>query len=481
MKIIPFEQFGGVGDGDIHTGAGTDNANAFDLAVKAGESGDSVEFAKGKQYKTTRQIPIHNMIWKGDMADPPVIFGWFTSRGKRIIGRSREQEMKKASISGLRFHRCGPHAEHGILIDNMAAFDFDGWITASAAADGEIRGGAIGVSAFQPNNRPSKNVTVKARLSNSANFGVQYGNVSDGSIQVIAENCVREVIGIEPYCLGCKDFTAAQVDSDSIQLIGHGLATAHPLIYARMDAKEGVEGLPHANYWFVIVVDSDHIRLASSKEDAIAGKAAQLGRVPLGTHRLFTCGVTKNITIHDSIINNLNPPTESWARGLDGVVVFTATSGGYVENIEIKNVKIRDFANRAPGYCVSWLGLWDLDITGFELYGGRIGGVRVGKGTLNGLRNSSGELITPKTPTVVTPRGGSVRGNVIRDFPRYGISVLAGTAVVRDNRGSSAAKGSVGFDSLRSQGSQLATEQGGNNFTVPNGLPYRARVLKNPR
>ncbi len=411
---------------------------------------------------------VHDMNWIGDLADPPTIFGWFPLKGRRIIGRNPSPERKAASIVGIRFHRCGPNPEHGILIDNMRSFNFDGWVTAMAAEDATVGGGAIGVSSFQPEHRPSANVTVKARMTNSANFGVQYGNVSGGTVQVFAENCMREVIGIEPYCLGHFDFSQADVEGDSITLPGHGLQAGHPLIYGRMTAA-GVEGLPIANYWFVIVVDQDTIRLAASEADAAASRQVRLGDIPAGAHRLFTCGITQDIRVLPSTINNLNPPIERFINDADGVLVFTATSGGYARNVDTGTIRISDFSNRAPGYCVSWLGLWGLTLSGLDIRGGRVGGIRVGRGKLNGLRNSAGASIDPLVATMLIPRG-TVEGNIVRDFPKRGITVVEGNVMVKSNRIASGSIGAVGITAMH-EGAQLT----GNTATVGRGSPVQAR------
>lgn len=468
MKQVTFESLGGVGDGDYLTGSGTDNAEAFSRALHAGEEGLAVRFASGKVYKTTRQIMVHDMNWVGDLGNPPTIFGWFPSKGRRIIGRNPSPEKKAASIVGIRLHRCGPNPEHGILIDNMRSFNFDGWVTAMTAEDAVVGGGAIGISPFQPEHRPSSNVTVKARMSNSANFGVQYGNVSGGTVQVFAENCMREVIGIEPYCLGHHDFSHEAVDDDSITLPGHGLQAGHPLIYGRMTSA-AVEGLPVANYWYVIVVDEDTVRLAATEADAAASRHVRLGKVPEGSHRLFTCGIAQDIRVLPSTVNNLNPPIERFINDADGVLVFTATSGGYVRNIDTGTVRISDFSNRAPGYCVSWLGLWGLTLSGLDIRGGRVGGIRVGRGKLNGLRNSAGASIDPLVPTMLIPKG-TIEGNSVRDFPRRGITVVEGTVIIRSNRITSSSIGAVGINAMH-EGAQLI----GNTSTVGRGSAVQTR------
>lgn len=470
-KVIDFESLGGVGDGNIITGSGTDNAAAFARAVDYGEQGYQVIFPAAKVFRTSRTIPVHEMDWKGDMANPPIIFGWFANRGNPIIGRSRSPERKHASISGIRFHRCGPNPEHGIIVDNMASFDFDGWVTAIYAADGHVRGGAIGVSPFQPAHRPSSHVNVKARISNAANFGVQFGNVSDASVQVFAENCIREVIGIEPYCLGVLDFNTVDVSGDSITLHKHGLAPGHPLIYVPLTADEPITGLPVANYWFAVVDDENTIRLAASERDAASGNVVRLGEVPAGLHRVYICGVAERIAFLPSRINNINPPTQNVTRSLDGVVVLTATSGGYVRDIDTGHVTISDIDNRAAGYCVTLLGLWNIKISGFSLTGGRIGGIRVGRGTLGGLRGADGSPINPPKITRLLPRGISVEDNRITGFPVHGINVLDSEATILGNVISTRSKTATGI-SIPQRSGKAAHSGTANKVSVPNGEAY---------
>jgi len=481
-KTINFEELGGIGDGDASTGSGTDNAKAFELCLAHGEDGYQVIFPAGKVFKTTKPIPIHDMDWIGDMNNPPTIFGWFSSAGNPIIGRNKTSAKKCASIRGIRFHRCGPHPEHGIIVDNMRSFNFDGWVSAIVANDGHVLGGAIGVSPFQPAHRPSSNVSVKARISNSANFGVQFGNVSDGSIQVFAQNCMREVIGIEPYCRGFVDFKARDVYDDIIHATDHGLSNAQPLIYAAIGEGGTVEGFPRSNYWFAIVVDKNSIRIAASEQDAAAGNNVKLGAVPDGIHRLYICGVAERIRILPSRINNLNPPTQRVTRSLDGVVVLTATSAGYAKDIDTGSVVVSDIGNRAAGYCVTLLGLWGITISGFDLRGGRIGGIRVGRGTLGGLRDDDGVPINPPRVTRILPQDILVKNNTVRDFARYGVNVLDGGAKVIANVVSSQAKNARGISttghasasasasaSARTMSTSLIED---NKVAVPRGTRY---------
>lgn len=476
-RIVSFESLGGVGDGNSHTGAGTDNAEAFERCVSFGEMGYRVVFPAGKTFKTTRSIIVHNMDWLGDMTNPPTIFGWFDGAGSPVITRNKVESRKSALIHGIRFHRCGPHPEHGIVVDNMASFDFDGWVSAISADDESVRGGAIGVSPFEPAHRPSSNVKVKARISNSANFGIQFGNVTNGTIQVFAQNCMREVIGIEPYCLGIIDLASDDISGDRIAARNHKLSTGHPLIYTALGEGESIEGLPRANYWFAIVLDKDSIQLAESEDDAAAGKPVRLGSVPPGLHRLYVCGVADTISILPSRINNINPPTENVVRSLDGVIVLTATSGGYVRNIDTGTVVVSDIENRAAGYCVSLLGLWGVTLSGLDLRGGRIGGIRVGRGALGGLRGRDGTSINPPRLILLLPRNILVTDNQVVDFPTFGINALDGGTTVTDNFVSSHAKNAVGIRTAppsvprTARASKETTDS--NRVIVPNGDAYR--------
>src|SRR3546814_15002131 len=81
------------------------------------------------------------MRWLGDGDCTPIIFGWFAAAGGKIISWSQDDDAKSASIDGLTFWRCGPHPEHGIVIDNMSAFRFRGRVLVVQNSDGGDRKG----------------------------------------------------------------------------------------------------------------------------------------------------------------------------------------------------------------------------------------------------------------------------------------------------------------------------------------------------
>src|SRR3546814_7100443 len=90
--------------------------------------------------------------WSSDVCSSDLIFGWFAAAGGKIISWSQDDDAKSASIDGLTFWRCGPHPEHGIVIDNMSAFRFRGRVLAVQNSDG----GAIGISAFRSEEHTSE-------------------------------------------------------------------------------------------------------------------------------------------------------------------------------------------------------------------------------------------------------------------------------------------------------------------------------------
>src|SRR3546814_17142139 len=105
--------------------------------------------------------------WSSDVCSSDLIFGWFAAAGGKIISWSQDDDAKSASIDGLTFWRCGPHPEHGIVIDNLSAFRFRGRVLAVQNSVG----GATGISAFYDTRRPSPKVSIDAIVEPRGAYG----------------------------------------------------------------------------------------------------------------------------------------------------------------------------------------------------------------------------------------------------------------------------------------------------------------------
>lgn len=330
--IIEFEELGGVGDGDPDTGKGTDNARAFARAEAMAQQGYGIKFKPKAFYKTTEQINIHSMYWIGDDTFSPVIFGWFSEKGKKIIGRSTKKEPVSVCILGLTFHRCGPFAEHGIVVDNIKRLYFDGAVTSQPGA----QGGAIGVSPFFPENRHSRNCFIKAKINNSGDFGVQLGSVSGAQLDVFATDCYREVIGIEPIVHGTIIIDKKNIVGENIDFPDTDLSNGEPLLYCRGTGSGGP--LIPGKHYFVIKNVNHSISLADSAASCFEGRKLDLKLLD-GLHYFARSAIVEDISIRANIIDNRAKKPTLYANTM-GYVILTGNSGGYMKNINVDNIYI---------------------------------------------------------------------------------------------------------------------------------------------
>lgn len=413
-KVIPFELLGGVGDGNYLTGSGTDNLSAFALAQVAGEAGYTVKFASNAQYKTTAPITIHNMRWIGDADCTPIIFGWFSTTGRPVIGRNTSAERKRASIDGLSIWRCGPNPEHGITIDNMAAFD----LRAKIYAVPNSNGGAVSVSAFYSLRRPSEKINIDCYITQSGDYGVQFGDVNDATVAINAKDCYREIFGLEPIIRDVFVIPAASVSGNTITVSNHGLKTGDPLIYS---PQGNTAALPRSAYYFAIVLSENTFQVADTQYLARTGVAATVSAWT-GSHWIIRCGVTDNITLLPSTFvddNSVRPPLFA---NTTGYLILTGNSGGWVGTVNIVSPMV-DGRRDATSYITCGIRLEG--VQGVTVKDAKIRGCHQGIRILNGnaqnFVNAAGVTLTSVQPIILPGRDNTVIAPVVEDFGQYGI------------------------------------------------------------
>lgn len=101
---------------------------------------------------------------------------------------------------------------------------------------------------------------------------------------------------------GVIEFNPSDVNNTdkTITIADHGLGTATKLLYTK--GTTGIGGLTSGNSYYVIVVDSDTIKLASSALNAIAGTAITLSGTPAGVQKFTHEGdgdLAIGINLHD--------------------------------------------------------------------------------------------------------------------------------------------------------------------------------------
>jgi hypothetical protein len=386
-RMIEFEALGGVGDGDLVTGRGTDNASAFARAEAIAKQGCGVKFKSNSFYKTTKQINFHNMYWIGDEKYSPTIFGWFDTPGKKIIGRSIEYEPNNACIIGLTFHRCGPHAEHGIVIDNISSIYFDICVTSNPGS----QGGAIGISPFFPENRKSRNCFIKAKIENSGDYGVQLGAVNGAIMDITANNCYREVIGIEPIICGMISVVSLDPNNSNLRISGSNISTGDPLICLGGEINGG--GILPGKHYFAIKNSDGTISLADNRLDSLNGRKVSLNGNFKG-YRFAKSSIVENVEIRSATITDDVASKPTLYANTRGYVIFTGNSGGYLENINIENITVvgNQVYNTGSSIGIYIQGVQNLTVRNVHVIGCD-DAIVVRDGWLNGLFDENGDPI----------------------------------------------------------------------------------------
>lgn len=436
-KMIEFEAIGGVGDGDLTTGGGTDNALAFARAENMAKQGYGIKFKSGACYKTTEQINAHDMYWVGDKLFYPVIFGWFPDRGKKIIGRSKGYDPLSVCVIGIKFHRCGPYAEHGIVIDNIKSLYFDISVTSRPGA----QGGAIGISPFYPENRQSRNCYIKAEIRNSGDYGIQFGSVSGAIVDVSAVDCYREVIGIEPIVKGVIEIDASDIIGNSVSPKDVKLSDGEPILYCRGFGARGA--LVPGRHYFIIENEDRSISLSESRSSSLQRRKIDLSGVE-GSHYFARAAVVQNVFVRSAnIVDNQSTKPSLYASTM-GYVVVTGNSGGIVENIRFGKVYIEGNQVFSKGRSI---GLYVQGVQNLTIDNVKVRGcddaIVVGDGWLNGMFDQNGRpihvengyakllskdvfIVNPdlvdyrKNGVLLRGNGGAVLGGSIRSSVRGG-------------------------------------------------------------
>ncbi len=417
---VPIESFGAVGDYNPDTLVGTDNTAAFALAIA---SGLKIQLKRNAKYMITGDTIVQSgMDWYGDENYSPEIYPKFSSSGKIMLRTPLSGPViENVSVRGITFARIGQNAEHGILVDNFDGFNLDVKVTASPTA----LGGAICIAGIYPFNKPSRNGTIKSFVDYGGNFGVQIGNLDIGTVEVQSTNSMREVIGLEPQALARFDFTQSNVAADIITIVGHGLTTGYPLLYSPQ-SNASIPALTRPDYWFAIVVDSNRIKLASSKELALGGVNVSLGAFS-GTHVLLKCGICRDVVILPSNIDVGDVPV---AGTLTGVVDFTSASGGYHEGITVNPITVVERNPTSGSHGIFIAGAHNITVNDFQSIGCKLTGALVDIAFVNNVFAESGN-IAPSPAMGCRPKNIIMNNPVVREFKLIGINVRDGECEVR--------------------------------------------------
>lgn len=449
------EELGATPDYDPDTQTGTDNSPLIDL-IRVDKL--NISLNPNKKYKITDSIKIYSgMIWKGDEAYSTEFYPDFSTSGVRMI-TTPDSTHKDVSLTGFTLVRIGNNAEHGGLLDALDGAKID----LKVLSDGNALGGGIGISPFYPENRPSKNVEVKVTATNGGNFALQIGNVIGGCGELVNEGTQREAFGIEPYTLGKVDISS--ISASTINYSSHGMITGDPVIYSAQ-GNTVISGLKNGETYFAIVIDDDNIQLASSTELAWASQNLTL-TFTSGTHRFYKAGLCENFLVK-SIRSKVGDV--SLAGSTTGVIIITATSGGYHRNVRVNGVA-SELNNPTSGtHNMSVFGAKGVTISDCDILGAELDGIVVTRGFLQGVKDSTGDI--DPSPALTLLPDCRVIDNRIKGFKRAGINVFYGRCVSISNKIESEITGATGIiQTLEAESSGSISKY--NDANVPNGTSY---------
>ncbi|MEY5010866.1 MAG: hypothetical protein RLZZ253_2005 [Verrucomicrobiota bacterium] len=108
-----------------------------------------------------------------------------------------------------------------------------------------------------------------------------------------AQELTPVVLDLTDAGTGTQNFVEAD---DQIRIVGHGLSTGDSLVYAP-GAGDAIGGLTAGTLYYAVAVDADNIRLASSRENALAGTPVVLDLTLAGTGTQEFLETSDQITI----------------------------------------------------------------------------------------------------------------------------------------------------------------------------------------
>lgn len=457
---ITLEQAGAIADCDPETLTGTPINPMYNaIADKALD----VKLRGNSNYLTTGRMYIYSgMHWEGDFTCH--IYSNFATPGYRIFEPVVGETYNDVSIKGVSIHRSGPNPDHGIIIAGATRVRLD----VAVYSDDEAAGGAVGISPFLPWAQPSTDVEARVEAHNGGNFACQLGNVRWGRVHVDNHGTFREAIGCEPFCLGAVTLESGDVtDGGLFYYPDHGMETGHPMFYSN-EGNPDIVGIEQNEFYFAIRIDDDHVRLADSELNAWRNIALTVSETVSGSHLLYKAGFQENITV------SMNSHVGSVAANgsSTGVVIATITSGGWLSNVRLSNIR-STLNNPATGtHNVHVFGARNLTITDCDLNGAEQETVLISRGFINGTRDENGNNIDPSNNWYHTPEV-TLDTNNIRNAKSFCVRVADGRAIVRNNQiGSTSTSPAVVGLSIEPEAEALGSYHEGNVYDMPYGIPY---------
>ena len=154
--------------------------------------------------------------------------------------------------------------------------------------------------------------------------------------------------------------TALNLSTDTITIPGHGFLQGE-LVQYDSQGQTAITGLTTATPYYIIFVNGDNLKLATTPENAIAGTAINLTAAGVGTHKLTSLSKTPDGTYEIATVPSATSFTAT-ARGTVPLIVKTFNPRSTVDpNLETFKIPSHGFLT---GTAVTYSNGGDTDITG---------------------------------------------------------------------------------------------------------------------
>jgi hypothetical protein len=170
---------------------------------------------------------------------------------------------------------------------------------------------------------------------------------------------VEPVGQIDRSSLASFASTAVNTSTNAINVTGHGLTTGQGPVWVSNQGGALPTGLVALTAYWVIMVDVDHFKLASSRANALAGTPISLTAQGSGTDT-----VTKGVAVYD---NGVLQGPAAWSLTLPNQLVFaSAPLAGHVITADFDFYFVCDFSDDTMDADEFASKLWELQKLDFE-------------------------------------------------------------------------------------------------------------------
>ncbi|MBD2412394.1 hypothetical protein FACHB389_10860 [Nostoc calcicola FACHB-389] len=225
------------------------------------------------------------------------------------------------STKGLSGAFAGAGAGSGNTINNTIEASIKN--TANVSATEDISVTAIDSASIKAD---AGGVAIAAAIGKDANAAVSVG----ASFATNRIGQTTDSLSFDGSSTGAVDVT-----NDQISSANHNLTTGQRVKYSRGSDGTAIGGLTEGQDYYVIVVDSNNIKLATSQANATNGVAINLTAVGTGSSHSFTFGKNPHLVsavIDDATVTSTAGDVNVTARSsADKAITFNASSADVVD------------------------------------------------------------------------------------------------------------------------------------------------------